>query len=94
MKIGTRLRTVAAAAAVSVTLVATGCGGGGGGTEASPGPAGSQAAENANLAITFVPKNLGNPYFDTSDKGGEEAIKEFGVSTRKSVPPRPAPTPR
>ena len=25
-----------------------------------------------------MPKNLGNPYFDTSDKGGEEAIKEFG----------------
>jgi rhamnose transport system substrate-binding protein len=80
MKIGIRLRAVAAAAAVSLTLVAAGCGGGGGGTEASPGAAGSEssAAENANLAITFVPKNLGNPYFDTSNKGGEEAIKEFG----------------
>jgi rhamnose transport system substrate-binding protein len=79
MKIGIRLRAVAATAAVSLTLVAGGCGGGGGGgTEASPEAAGSQAAENANLAITFVPKNLGNPYFDASDKGGEEAIKEFG----------------
>jgi rhamnose transport system substrate-binding protein len=80
MKIGIRLRAVAAAAAVSLTLVASGCGGGGGGggSSASPEAAGSQAAENANLAITFVPKNLGNPYFDTSDKGGEEAIKEFG----------------
>jgi len=80
MKLGIRLRTVATAAAVSLTLVASGCGGGGGGggTEASPGAAGSEGAENANLAITFVPKNLGNPYFDTSDKGGEEAIKEFG----------------
>lgn len=80
MKFGIRLRGIAAVAAVSLTLVATGCGGGGseGGTEASPGASGSEAAENANLAITFVPKNLGNPYFDTSDKGGEEAIKEFG----------------
>jgi rhamnose transport system substrate-binding protein len=79
MKIGIRLRAVAATAAVSLTLVAAGCGGGGGGgTEASPEAAGSQGAGNANLAITFVPKNLGNPYFDTSDKGGEEAIKEFG----------------
>jgi rhamnose transport system substrate-binding protein len=80
MKFGITLRGVAAAAAVSLTLVASGCGGGGGegGTEASPGAAGSEAAKDANLAITFVPKNLGNPYFDTSDKGGEEAIKEFG----------------
>jgi rhamnose transport system substrate-binding protein len=79
MKSGIRLRMVAAAATVSLTLVAAGCGGGNsGGTEASPGAAASEGAENANLAITFVPKNLGNPYFDTSDKGGEEAIKEFG----------------
>jgi rhamnose transport system substrate-binding protein len=28
--------------------------------------------------VTFLPKNLGNPYFDTSDAGGEEAVKEFG----------------
>jgi rhamnose transport system substrate-binding protein len=78
MKFGIRLRGVAAAATVSLTLVASGCGGGGGGTEASPGAAASEEAQNANLAITFVPKNLGNPYFDTSNKGGEEAIKEFG----------------
>ena len=32
---------------------------------------------DANLAITFLPKNLGNAYFDTSDKGGKKAIKEF-----------------
>ena len=28
--------------------------------------------------MTFLPKNLGNPYFDTSDAGGEKAVKEFG----------------
>ena len=33
---------------------------------------------DANLSITFLPKNLGNAYFDTSDAGGEEAIEEFG----------------
>ncbi|WP_394554096.1 rhamnose ABC transporter substrate-binding protein [Agromyces sp. MMS24-JH15] len=32
----------------------------------------------ANLAITFLPKNLGNPYFDTSSSGAKEAIDEFG----------------
>jgi rhamnose transport system substrate-binding protein len=60
--------------AVSVAMVATGCSSG------SPAPAdsnGNNGAQSDNLAITFVPKNLGNPYFDTSDKGGEAAIKEF-----------------
>jgi rhamnose transport system substrate-binding protein len=28
--------------------------------------------------ITFLPKNLGNPYFDTSSKGGKAAVEEFG----------------
>ena len=28
--------------------------------------------------VTFIPKNLGNPYFDTSDAGGEKAVGEFG----------------
>lgn len=32
----------------------------------------------SDLSITFMPKNLGNPYFDTSDAGGERAIAEFG----------------
>lgn len=42
-----------------------------------------------NYAITFLPKNLGNPYFDTSDKGGEKAIGEFG-GTYKEVGPSEA----
>ena len=28
--------------------------------------------------VTFIPKNLGNPYFDTSDAGGKKAVDEFG----------------
>jgi rhamnose transport system substrate-binding protein len=60
-----------AALAVSVALVASGCavdsGDGGGGTEGGGG----------DLSITFLPKNLGNPYFDTSSTGAEEAIAEF-----------------
>lgn len=30
--------------------------------------------------MTFLPKNLGNPYFDTSDAGGKKAVEEFGGS--------------
>ena len=77
MKFGNKLRTVAVTAAVGLAFTAAGCGGGGGG-EAAPGAEASASPEDANLAITFLPKNLGNPYFDTSDKGGETAIKEFG----------------
>lgn len=36
------------------------------------------AAETSDVSITFLPKNLGNPYFDTSDAGGALAIEEFG----------------
>ncbi len=60
-----------AALAVSIALVATGC--------AATGDSGSgEGGDTGNLAITFLPKNLGNAYFDTSDKGGADAIKEFG----------------
>lgn len=60
------------ALAVGVALLASGCAvdSGTGGTEGGDG--GSD-----NLAITFLPKNLGNPYFDTSSAGAEEAIAEF-----------------
>jgi rhamnose transport system substrate-binding protein len=59
------------AAALSVALVATGCAAGGD-------TGGGEGGDGGNLAITFLPKNLGNAYFDTSNGGGEEAIAEFG----------------
>ncbi|MBM7832155.1 rhamnose transport system substrate-binding protein [Agromyces cerinus] len=62
-----------AALAVSVALVATGCAAGDSGSGSDGGE-----GDGGNLSITFLPKNLGNPYFDTSNAGGEEAIEEFG----------------
>jgi len=61
-----------AALAVTVALVATGCA-----ASDDGGDGGGSGGDSGNLAITFLPKNLGNAYFDTSDKGGEKAIKEF-----------------
>lgn len=51
--------------AVTVALLASGCAGGGatGGGEA--------------LSIGYLPKMLGNPYFDNASKGAEEATKEL-----------------
>jgi len=39
---------------------------------------GTNATDCENYVL--VPKNLGNPYFDTSDKGAQEAAKELGVT--------------
>ena len=92
MKFGNKLRTVAVVAAVSLAFTAAGCGGGGG--EAAPGAEASAPAEDANLAITFLPKNLGNPYFDVSAKGGEAAVNEFGAPLLRLGQLRPRLTPK
>ena len=42
-------------------------------TEAPKAPAGP-------LTFVLVPKNLGNPYFDTANNGAQEAAKELGVT--------------
>ena len=34
----------------------------------------------AAKTYVLVPKNLGNPYFDTANKGAQEAAKELGVT--------------
>jgi rhamnose transport system substrate-binding protein len=66
-----RLLTVSAGI-VAVAVALTGCSSGGSG-----GSGGGSAGGSKNYKIAFLPKNLGNPYFDTSDKGGETAVKEF-----------------
>jgi len=75
---GARRVGAIAALTLSVALVATGC-------AATDTPEGGEGGD-ANLAITFVPKNLGNAYFDTSDKGGAEAIEEFGGTYDEQAP--------
>ncbi|QNA91820.1 MULTISPECIES: rhamnose ABC transporter substrate-binding protein [unclassified Microbacterium] len=67
--------TALAAVAVAAALVLTGCAdtGSGSGDSGSGDGGGSD-----NLSITFLPKNLGNPYFDTSSEGGKKAVEEFG----------------
>jgi len=81
----TRRSGAIVALAVGLTLVASGC------TAQAPEGSGStgggsDASGDANLAITFVPKNLGNAYFDTSDAGGKEAIEEFGGTYDEQAP--------
>ena len=77
---------IGAAAAVALTL--TSCAAATPGSSSSGSPAAS-GGTSKNYSIAYLPKNLGNPYFDASDKAGEEAVKSFG-GTYKEVGPQQA----
>ena len=77
-------RSTLIALALSGAMLLTACGGGEDDT-ASAGEGGG----GGDTTVTFLPKNLGNPYFDTSDAGGEEAVEEFG-GTFEEVGPQEA----
>ncbi len=83
MTFGTKRAGALAALAVTVALVATGC--------AASGDGGDGGGDGGNLAVTFLPKNLGNPYFDTSSKGGKAAVEEFGGTFAEVGPTEAAP---
>src|SRR5665647_2319894 len=80
----TGLRAASALAAVSLFLVPAGC-------SSSTATRGTSSAAKPNLAIPFLPKNLGNAYFDTSDKGGKTAIGELGGTYAEVGPAKAAP---
>ena len=44
------------------------------------------ATAAATLSMTMLPKNLGNPYFDTSTTGAEKAAEELGAEHRGGRP--------
>ncbi|WP_435771463.1 rhamnose ABC transporter substrate-binding protein [Nocardioides sp. SYSU DS0651] len=76
MKFQSRRVSALAALVLAASVGLTACGG----------DDGDGGGEDGGAAITFLPKNLGNPYFETSDAGGEKAIEEFG-GTYKEVGP-------
>lgn len=85
-----RRRVLAVAGLTAAALTLTACASGGGSGTASSGSAssgsGGDSGGSKNYRITFVPKNLGNPYFDASDKAGQATIEKFG-GTYKEVGP-------
>ena len=64
-----------AVVALVASLALAGCGSDDSSTAADDGGGGGGGEA---ITVTFLPKNLGNPYFDTSDAGGEKAVGEFG----------------
>ncbi|MER6472259.1 rhamnose ABC transporter substrate-binding protein [Streptomyces collinus] len=86
-----RRACAALAAATSLVLALTACGGttkndvkDDSGAASSAGKADPGAATRKGLTVGFLPKQVNNPYFTTSDKGGEKALAELG-STYKEV---------
>lgn len=69
--------TVAAAAKAAAPTVAA---------AAPTAAAAAKAATGGGKTFVFVPKNLGNPYFDTANKGAQEAAKELGVTVTYQGP--------
>jgi rhamnose transport system substrate-binding protein len=80
MKLHSKRATAFAALVLSGAMALTACGGG---SEAGGGGGGG------GIQITMLPKNLGNPYFDTSTAGAEAAVGEFG-GTLEEVGPQEA----
>jgi rhamnose transport system substrate-binding protein len=72
MKFLSKRTTVVAAIALSTALALAGCG------SSDDDDKGTTGKSSGKTTITFLPKNLGNPYFDTSDAGGKKAVEEFG----------------
>ena len=87
MKLQNRRLASLAAAALVTSLALTACGSD---DETSSGSGGGGEG-GGETTVTFIPKNLGNPYFDTSNAGGEEAVKEFGGSYEEVGPAEGSP---
>jgi rhamnose transport system substrate-binding protein len=89
--------TAATATLAAVALLAAGCGGGTtredvqseGGQTSAAARANPNAPIKRGLKIAFLPKQINNPYFTIADKGGTDAVTEFG-GTGKEVGPSDA----
>jgi rhamnose transport system substrate-binding protein len=77
-----------AAAALVTSLALTACGGD---DDSSSSGAEGGSGGGEGISVTFIPKNLGNAYFDTSNAGGERAIEEFGGSYEEVGPAEGSP---
>jgi rhamnose transport system substrate-binding protein len=87
MKFHTRRPTALAAILLTATVAFAGCGGDDEGDSGSD----SSGGGGGDLSMTMLPKNLGNPYFDTSTKGAEKAAEEIGADIEQVGPETASP---
>lgn len=88
MKFQNRRFASLAAAALVTSLALTACGSD---DDSSSGGSGGGEGGGDGTTVTFIPKNLGNPYFETSNAGGEMAVEEFGGSYEEVGPAEGSP---
>ena len=74
------------ALAASAALLLSSCSSGGDGSGG-----GDSGSGGSGASVTFLPKNLGNPYFDTSSKGGKAAVEAFGGTFNEVGPTEATP---
>ena len=86
MKLKNRRLSALAAVALVAGLALSACGGDDGDDNASDGGGGG-----GDGTYTFLPKNLGNAYFDTSDNAGKAAIESFGGKYQEVGPDKASP---
>lgn len=86
MALSRTMRRLATGVAVTTTLalLATACGGGG---AAEPAASQSSGGAKADLTITFIPKQLNNPYTDVVLGGGKEGAAKAGFAKSQVVGP-------
>ena len=75
MKFNTKRGSAFVAVAVTAAMALSACSSS---TPVSSGATGGSTKATGTLNIVFIPKNLGNPYFDTSDAGGKTAVTALG----------------
>jgi rhamnose transport system substrate-binding protein len=83
-----------AAFAVASALVVSACGstkddeGSGSGAQGTATAAATEAAKKdvSSLTVAFLPKQLNNPYFTTSDNGGKTAVEGAGAKFQRVGP--------
>ena len=87
MKFHTRRPIALAAIILTASAALTACGSDDGGDSGSD----SGSDGGGELSMTMLPKNLGNPYFDTSTAGAEAAAEELGAEIEEVGPETASP---
>jgi rhamnose transport system substrate-binding protein len=85
MKFHSKRATALASLVLSSAMILSACGGDDGGDGGDSGSGGG------DVKLTMLPKNLGNPYFDTSTKGAMAAAEELGVEMEEVGPQEATP---
>ncbi|GIM65291.1 rhamnose ABC transporter substrate-binding protein [Planomonospora venezuelensis] len=86
MKFHTRRPIALAAIILTASAALTACG-----SDDDGGDSGSSGGDGGSLSMTMLPKNLGNPYFDTSTAGAEAAAEELGAEIEEVGPETASP---